>query len=68
MSYAFSYFDKNTIYLEVGFNSKEEAKKGLENIVSIYCKTKKYFATGQIDEVKNKEIKVLETLTFSRKI
>jgi len=37
MGYTFSYFDKNMIYLEVGFDSKEEAKQKLLDIVSVFC-------------------------------
>ena len=60
MAYAFYYSDDKNIYLQVGLDSKEEAKEGLENIATIFCEKKKV-ASGRVDEIKNKKVRTLET-------
>jgi len=67
MAYGFCYSDNSTIYVEVGLDSINEAKKSLENIAFIFCNKKEKQANGRIDEIKDKELFTLEKYSIDYK-
>lgn len=56
-NYAFYYADKETIYMQVGFGSFEDAKSKLEQIAEIFVKER---ANGRIDKIENRKITIKE--------
>jgi len=59
MDYNFDYANDSTIYLQVGLNSKERAKEGLEDIARIFYNKGKV-AEGSVNERKDGKVKILE--------
>ena len=67
MVYGFCYSDNSTIYLEVGLEFINEAKNRLENTAFIFCNKKEKQANGRIDEIKDKELFILERYSIDCK-